>query len=229
MWPRELPVSYMTKGEKVTASNRASKNERNKNTEKCYSSPSWREMFLSFTRSFGNLLIAFLPVHRTTMEVLARWPLRGHQRPASCPWRLFALLSLPEPPEVKTLLCLFSWKCFFCGETVVSLSCPVNVSPQLSAKSSCWGFHSSCCFHTLSRQDRGSPAPCLVPWFQECPVPAFPREDSSMECSCAWDSKELFTNLSIFNCVSKNIHGLWHQKPLFFLELLSEPNVYLQY
>lgn len=53
-----------------------------------------------------------------------------------CSWCPSALPSLSEPLEVSRPSYLFSWICLFCAETMVSVSCSVNVAPQLSVKSS---------------------------------------------------------------------------------------------
>lgn len=96
-------------------------------------------------------------------------------------------VSLPPPAPWATECirssCFFSRNCLFCRETVVSLSCPVNMGLQLSAKLS-WGgpqvrgCHPFCCFHTFPGQDRAS-----WQWLQEHSVPAFLKEDRSVECS----------------------------------------------
>lgn len=63
-------------------------------------------------------------------------------------------------------------------------------------------------FHTLPRQDTGFPAPCSVQRTQEHTVPAFPREEMSVECSCVSGSRGHFIILNIFCCFSGNICDL---------------------
>lgn len=226
MWPHDLPGSIMAKCDNMAASNRTLKSERNRKTQKVRVSDG-----KCFSHSLEALETCSQP---SSLFVGLPWEswldaLTGIIRDVSC----MALVSLCPPLcpwaswSQNTFLFLFLelfvlWRND--GFTFTSCQSGFATITQVFLRE---GLKSEAVilptvFHTLPRQDSGSPAPCSVQWPQEHTVPAFPRENSSVEYSQVRGSRGHFIRLNIFCCFSGNICDRWHQKPLFSLDLVGE-------